>query len=63
MGIYCCKTEGKVEQQIVYCENELKPIPCVYGNNYNEIYKTRPPCVYGYECPCPCHYGGKCVFK
>ena len=63
MGIYCCKSEDKEEQQIANCENEYKPIPCACNNNCNEICKTRPPCMYGYKCPCPCHYGGKCAFK
>ena len=63
MGTYLCKSEDKEEQQLVDCENECKPIPCTYDNNYNEIYKTRPPCVYGYKCPCPCHSGGECVLK
>ena len=29
--------------------------------SYTEILKTRPPCMYGHKCPCPCDSGGKCV--
>ena len=52
MGVCRCKTEDKEEQQMSECVN---------------VYETRlcnqPPCVYGYTCPCPCHSGGKCIFK
>ena len=48
MGVYCCTSEDKEEQHIVDCENEYKPQPCTRDNNCNEIYKTRPPCMYGY---------------
>ena len=62
MGTYCCKSEDKEEQNISECLSvyETKPHPL---DNYNDILKTRPPCMYGHECPCPCHSGGECVFK
>ena len=47
----CCKSEEQeVKEQTDY--------------NHEDIYKTRPPCWYHHECPCPCHDGsGPCMFK
>ena len=58
MGVYCCKSEQEVTEQTDYNQN-------TYGNTYNheDIFKTRPPCLYGYQCPCECHKGGLCIFK
>ena len=55
----CCKSE-QGPQEITEPDN--------YGNTYNQnnnddIFKTRPPCMYGYQCSCPCHKGGSCIFK
>ena len=59
MGLYCCKSE---EQEITELDDYNKN---TYGNTYNndDIFKTRPPCKYGYQCSCPCHKGGSCIFK
>ena len=62
MGVYCRKTEDKEEQTMYECVNVYKAKTCTIGS-YNEVPKTRPPCVYGHKCPCPCHSGGDCVFK
>ena len=54
MGVYCCKDEGpqEITEQTDYNQN-----------NHEDIFKTRPPCKYGYQCSCPCHRGGVCIFK
>ena len=64
MGLYCCKSE---EQEITELDDYNKN---TYGNTYTynqinneDIFKTRPPCLYGYQCSCPCHQGGSCIFK
>ena len=62
MGVYCCETEDKEEQTLSECVNVYEAKPYTL-DNYNDILKTRPPCMYGHKCPCPCHSGGKCVFK
>ena len=55
MGLYCCKSE---EGQ------EAKEIDDYNQNNNEDIFKTRPPCWYHHQCPCPCHTGkGQCLFK
>ena len=58
MGVYCCKSEEEVSSEPDnYNQN-------TYNQNNNEdIFKTRPPCMYGYQCSCPCHRGGVCLFK
>ena len=61
MGVYCCKTENKEEQQISECVNVYEAKTCTI-DSYDDILKTQPPCMYGHKCPCPCHYGGECVF-
>ena len=62
MGIRCCKSDDKEENQIVESKYDTT---YTYPGDYNcdDIYKTRPPCWYGHECSCPCHKGGECVFK
>ena len=62
MGIYCCRTENKEGQKISECANVFETKLCNQDNNIDNM-KTQPPCVYGYKCPCPCHSGGKCIFK
>ena len=62
MGVYCCKTEDKEEQKMSECVNVYEKKPCTL-DSYNDILKTRPPCMYGHKCPCPCNSGEKCVFK
>ena len=56
----CCKSEEEITELDDYNKN-------TYGNTYNQnnedIFKTRPPCKYGYQCSCPCHKGGSCIFK
>ena len=61
MGVYCCKSE-QGPQEITELDDYNKN---TYGNTYNheDIFKTRPPCKYGYQCPCACHKGGECIFK
>ena len=55
MGLYCCKSE---EGQ------EAKEIDDYNQNNNEDIFKTRPPCLYGHYCPCACHnQSGVCLFK
>ena len=64
MGSHCCKDESKQEAKEIDDYNQN-----TYGNTYNQnnhedIFKTRPPCMYGYQCSCPCHRGGgSCIFK
>ena len=70
MGIYCCKSEepeqtieniGKSDILAVeLCHFETTPFT---PNNNNNVFRTVPPCWFGKPCPCPCHNGGKCVFK
>ena len=62
MGVYCCRTEDKGEQDMSQCVHVYETKPYTL-DNYNDILKTRPPCMYGHKCPCPCHSCGKCVFK
>ena len=59
MGVYCCKSEEEITELDDYNKN-------TYGNTYNheDIFKTRPPCWFGHQCPCPCHnQSGVCIFK
>ena len=62
MGAYCCKKDKdeEVNEQVdIYNQNN-------YGITYpikQEQFQTRPPCWYSHKCPCPCHNGGKCIFK
>ena len=49
----CCKQEQ---------EQEVSEQTDYNQNNNEDIFKTRPPCKYGYQCSCPCHRGGKCLF-
>ena len=62
MGVYCCKSEVEITELDDYNKN-------TYGNTYTynqnneDIFKTRPPCLYGHYCSCPCHTGGQCLFK
>ena len=62
MGLHCCKDESKQEAKEIDDYNQN-----TYGtynqNNNEDIFKTRPPCMYGYQCSCPCHRGGLCIFK
>ena len=56
MGIHCCKLDEEITE------------PDTYGNTYDQnnhedVFKTRPPCRYGYQCSCPCHHGGVCIFQ
>ena len=62
MGVYCCKTENKEEQNMSECVNVYETRFCNQDNNI-DILKTQPPCVYGHKCPCPCHSGGKCILN
>ena len=61
MGIRCCKSDDKEDNQIV--EGKFNTKAFTYPGDYkcDDIYKTRPPCWYGHECSCPCHNGGECV--
>ena len=52
MGICCCMTENKEEQHISECVNVYEVTTCTI-DSYNDILKTRPPCMYGHKCPCP----------
>ena len=46
LTVYCCKTEDKEEQTISECVNVYETKPYTL-DNYNDILKTRPPCMYG----------------
>ena len=61
LTIYCSTSEDKEEQKISECVDVYETNSYTLGN-YSDILKTRPPCVYGHKCPCPCHSDGKCVF-
>ena len=54
MGSNCCKDESKQEAKETDNYNQ---------NNHEDIFITRPPCLYGHQCPCACHKGGQCVFQ
>ena len=55
MGLYCCKSEEGQEAKEQDNYNQ---------NNNEDIFKTRPPCLYGHYCPCACHnQSGVCIFK
>ena len=59
MGVYCCKDEQEITELDDYNIH-------TYGNNQKnneDIFKTRAPCLYGYQCSCPCHRAGQCVFQ
>ena len=63
MGAYCCKDEHEeVNEQVdVYNQNSYGiTYPCI---KQEPIFQTKPPCWYGHRCECPCHNGGKCLFK
>ena len=62
MGIYYCKTENKEEQTISECVNVFET-RLFNQDNHIDSMKTQPPCAYGYKCLCPCHSGGKCIFR
>ena len=50
MGTFCCKTEDKEEQQMSECVKVYETKPYIL-DNYNDILKTRPSCMYGHKCP------------
>ena len=57
----CCKDESK--QEVTEQDTYGNTYTC-NQNNHEDIFKTRPPCWYGHQCPCPCHHqGGSCIFK
>ena len=59
MGGRCCKND---EQEIT--ETYTYGDTYTYNqNNHEDVFKTRPPCMYGHQCSCPCHNGGVCLFK
>ena len=64
MGLYCCKSkEGHEAKEIDdYNQNTYGNTYTYNQNNNEDIFKTRPPCLYGYQCPCACHRGGSCIF-
>ena len=61
MGSHCCKSD---EQEITEADNyNQNNYGDTYTCNHDDIFKTRPPCWYRHQCPCPCHHGeGKCLF-
>ena len=64
MGLHCCKSEEEeVTEQDDYNKNTYGNTYTYNQNNNEDIFKTRPPCLYGYQCSCPCHRGGVCLFK
>ena len=64
MGGRCCKhQEEEVTETDTYNQNNYGDTYTCNQNNYGDIFKTRPPCRYGYQCSCPCHQGGVCIFK
>ena len=57
----CCKSEG--ETIVSEPDNYGDTYTC-NQNNHEDVFKTRPPCWYGHQCPCVCHHqGGSCIFK
>ena len=58
MGIHCCKSE-----QVSESETDMYGDTYTYQNNHEDVFETRPPCRYGYQCSCPCHHGGVCIFQ
>ena len=67
MGLHCCKDESKQEAKEIddYNQNTYGNTYTCNQNNHEDIFKTRPPCLYGHQCSCPCHQkgGGVCIFK
>ena len=61
----CCKSEEGHEAKEIddYNQNTYGNTYTCNQNNNEDIFKTRPPCLYGYQCNCPCHKGGSCIFK
>ena len=59
MGFYCCKAEHEeINELDIY--NYGVTYPCI---KQEPIFQTRPPCMYGHRCECPCHRGHTCLFK
>ena len=61
MGIHCCKDKNEeITEPDTYNQNNYGD---TYTCNHEDVFKTRPPCMYGHQCSCPCHRGeGKCLF-
>ncbi len=61
MGVYCCKDKNEEISELDNQNNYGDTYTC----NHDDIFKTRPPCWFGHQCPCPCHHhqGGSCIFK
>ena len=65
MGSNCCKNDEQeqVSEPDNYNQNNYGNTYTCNQNNNEDIFKTRPPCLYGHHCPCLCHKGGgSCIF-
>ena len=63
LAAYCCRDDHEeVNEQVdIYNQNNYAiTYPCI---KQEQIFHTRAPCLYGHQCPCPCHNGGPCIFK
>ena len=62
MGLCCCKqSEEEISETETDNQNNYGvTYPCI---RQEAIFQTRPPCWYGHQCSCPCHQGGKCLFR
>ena len=63
MGVYCCKDKHEFELSSETDTSNQNNYGDTYTSNHGDIFKTRPPCMYGHQCSCPCHQGGKCLFR
>ena len=64
MGVYCCKDKNEeITEPDNYSQNNYGNTYTCNQNNHEDVFKTRPPCMYGHQCSCPCHQGGVCIFK
>ena len=62
MGIHCCKDKNQ-DEEITETDNQNTYGDTYNQNNHEDVFKTKPPCMYGHQCSCPCHQGGVCIFK
>ena len=59
LASYCCRSDHEAANEQVDGCNHCNAYPCIK----QDPFQTYPPCWHGYRCECPCHNGGKCIFK
>ena len=76
LAAYCCRDDHEVANEQVdgynqnnngitypYIKQELTKKQSFLDNSQEQIFQTKPPCWFSHRCDCPCHHGGKCLFK